>query len=187
VIAMTRSFAENECPAPRPRPPRWDSMWHDRGHKESSASAFADLGIRRRIGPLFAHRKKWRRARPKVQVHIVGVRVACAGPPSPSSPALKTVACKRRSTYEIVVGGGIPAQDFIALRESGGTRASPPARSSPGRPGPPRRSPKLGLSPSARLFEAIARGPQFSSRPSLKLSAFVRLAHAFSLRIYCPS
>ena len=64
VIAMTRAFAENEGRAPRILVAKMGQDGHDRGQK-IIASAFADLGFDVDIGPLFATRKKWRRAQPR--------------------------------------------------------------------------------------------------------------------------
>jgi methylmalonyl-CoA mutase len=125
VIAMTRAFAENEGRAPRILVAKMGQDGHDRGQK-IIASAFADLGFDVEIGPLFATPEEVAARAAKGQVHIVGVSSLAAGHLA-LVPALKTALGKLGlDTTMIVVGGVIPAQDFVALREAGADAIFPP-------------------------------------------------------------
>jgi methylmalonyl-CoA mutase len=125
VIAMTRAFAENEGRAPRILVAKMGQDGHDRGQK-IIASAFADLGFDVEIGPLFATPEEVAARAAKGQVHIVGVSSLAAGHLA-LVPALKTALGKLGlDTTMIVVGGVIPNQDFIALREAGADAIFPP-------------------------------------------------------------
>ena len=84
----------------------------------SDSTSKSDLCLQRR--------KKWRRVRPKAQVHIVGVSSLAAGHLA-LVPALKRELGKLGlGATMIVVGGVIPAQDFAALREAGADAIFPP-------------------------------------------------------------
>jgi methylmalonyl-CoA mutase len=125
VIAMTRAFAENEGHAPRILVAKMGQDGHDRGQK-IVASAFADLGFDVEIGPLFATPEEVAARAAKGHVHIVGVSSLAAGHLA-LVPALKTALGKLGlDNTMIVVGGVIPAQDFIALREAGADAIFPP-------------------------------------------------------------
>ena len=125
VIAMTRAFADNEGRAPRILVAKMGQDGHDRGQK-IIASAFADLGFDVEIGPLFATPEEVAARAAKDQVHIVGVSSLAAGHLA-LVPALKTALGKLGlDTTMIVVGGVIPSQDFIALREAGADAIFPP-------------------------------------------------------------
>ena len=125
VIAMTRAFAENEGRAPRILVAKMGQDGHDRGQK-IVASAFADLGFDVEIGPLFATPEEVAARAAKGQVHIVGVSSLAAGHLA-LVPALKKALDKLGlDNTMIVVGGVIPAQDFVALREAGADAIFPP-------------------------------------------------------------
>jgi methylmalonyl-CoA mutase len=125
VIAMTRAFAENEGRAPRILVAKMGQDGHDRGQK-IIASAFADLGFDVDIGPLFATPEEVAAHASQGEVHIVGVSSLAAGHLA-LVPALKTALGKLGlDNTMIVVGGVIPAQDFLALREAGADAIFPP-------------------------------------------------------------
>ncbi len=125
VLAMTRAFAENEGCAPRILVAKMGQDGHDRGQK-IIASAFADLGLDVRIGPLFATPEEVAALAADFQAHIVGVSSLAAGHLA-LVPALKSALAKvGMGGTMIVVGGVIPAQDIAPLRAAGAEAIFPP-------------------------------------------------------------
>ncbi len=125
VIAMTRAFAENEGRAPRILVAKMGQDGHDRGQK-IVASAFTDLGFDVEIGPLFATPEEVAARAAKGQVHVVGVSSLAAGHLALVPALKKALGELGLDNTMIVVGGVIPAQDFVALREAGADAIFPP-------------------------------------------------------------
>ena len=90
------------------------------------ATAFADLGFDVDIGPLFATPAEAARQAVENDVHIVGISSLAAGHLTLVPELKHALEQQGRPDVMIVVGGVIPPQDFVALRESGASAIFPP-------------------------------------------------------------
>lgn len=120
VKAMADEFLENEGRRPRILIAKMGQDGHDRGAKVI-ASSFADLGFDVDIGPLFQTPEETALQAAENDVHVIGVSSLAAGHKT-LVPALREELRKiGRDDILIVVGGVIPAQDYVFLRENGAT------------------------------------------------------------------
>src|SRR6202034_1095748 len=118
-------FEENEGRRPRILVPKIGQDGHGRGQKVI-ASAFADLGFDVDIGPLFATPAEAARQAVENDVHILGIS-SLAGAHLTLVPELKAELDRHgRSDIMIVVGGGVPPQDYEALRAAAAEAIFPP-------------------------------------------------------------
>jgi methylmalonyl-CoA mutase len=125
VQSMVEAFEENEGRRPRILVAKVGQDGHDRGQKVI-ASAFADLGFDVDIGPLFATPEEAARQAVENDVHIVGISSLAAGHLTLVPELKHALEQQGRPDVMIVVGGVIPPQDFVALRESGASAIFPP-------------------------------------------------------------
>lgn len=98
---------------------------HDRGQKVV-ASAFADLGFRVLVGPLFAAPAEVAEHAIAADVDIVGVSSLAAGHRTLIPQLRQELVEKGRADIPIVVGGIIPKEDIRALEEAGIARIFQP-------------------------------------------------------------
>ncbi|QFF99341.1 methylmalonyl-CoA mutase [Psychrobacillus glaciei] len=118
VKQMSEDFLENEGRRPRILIAKMGQDGHDRGAKVI-ATAFADLGFDVDISPLFQTPAETAQQAVENDVHVVGVSSLAAGHMT-LVPALREELAKLgREDILIVVGGVIPAQDYVFLRENG--------------------------------------------------------------------
>jgi methylmalonyl-CoA mutase len=91
---------------------------HDRGQKVV-ASAYGDLGFDVAIGPLFATPEEVARDAIAADVHVIGVSSLAAGHMT-LVPALREALSRAgRSDLMVVVGGVIPLEDVMVLKQMG--------------------------------------------------------------------
>ncbi|WP_158807508.1 methylmalonyl-CoA mutase [Beijerinckia sp. L45] len=125
VRGLVDAFAENDRRKPRILVAKVGQDGHDRGQKVI-ASAFGDLGFDVEIGPLFATPEEAARQAVAANVHVIGLSTLAAGHLT-LVPALKAaLEAEGRDDIMIVVGGIIPQQDFVALRDAGAAAIFPP-------------------------------------------------------------
>jgi methylmalonyl-CoA mutase len=112
------AFTEADGCAPRILVAKMGQDGHDRGQKVI-ASAFSDIGFDVRIGALFSTPEEVAAFAAKENVHMVGISTLTAGHLS-HIPLLKTALEKLgRSNIMIVVGGVIPPEDVMTLKDMG--------------------------------------------------------------------
>jgi methylmalonyl-CoA mutase len=125
VRARIAQFAKLEGSPPRILVAKMGQDGHDRGQKVI-ASAFADLGFEVDVGPLFATPEEVARQAIMQKVHAVGVSSLAAGHLT-LVPALREALSKEgRSDIMIVVGGVIPPDDVMILKQMGASAVYPP-------------------------------------------------------------
>ena len=118
VISMSEEFLENEGRRPRILIAKIGQDGHDRGAKVI-ASSFADLGFDVDIGPLFQTPEETALQGAENDVHVIGVSSLAAGHMTLVPELYKALKKIGREDILIVVGGVIPAQDYVFLRENG--------------------------------------------------------------------
>lgn len=115
---LVEEFAAEEGRRPRILVAKMGQDGHDRGQKVI-ATGFADIGFDVDVGPLFSTPAEVARQAIEADVHVVGVSSLAAGHLS-LVPALRhELAELGREDIMVVVGGVIPPQDYLALREAG--------------------------------------------------------------------
>ena len=118
VRERTRAFLDREGRRPRILVAKMGQDGHDRGQKVI-ASAFADLGFDVDIGPLFQTPEETAQAAVENDVHVIGASSLAAGHLT-LVPALRAaLAALGRPDILVVVGGVVPPDDYLALREAG--------------------------------------------------------------------
>jgi methylmalonyl-CoA mutase len=122
---MIAVFTKAEGRPPRVLVAKMGQDGHDRGQKVI-ASAFGDLGFVVDIGPLFSTPEEVARAAVENNVHVVGVSSLAAGHLT-LVPALRAALSEAgRSDIMIVVGGVIPPDDVMVLKQMGASAVYPP-------------------------------------------------------------
>ena len=125
VRDLVEQFAVQEGRRPRILIAKMGQDGHDRGQKVI-ATAFADLGFDVDIGPLFSTPAEAARQAVENDAHIVGASSLAAGHLTLIPELRDALAAEGREDIMIVVGGGIPPQDFDALKEAGAAAIFPP-------------------------------------------------------------
>ncbi|MFI1887990.1 methylmalonyl-CoA mutase [Streptomyces jumonjinensis] len=123
--ALVAGFEEAEGRRPRILVAKMGQDGHDRGQKVI-ATAFADLGFDVDVGPLFQTPEEVARQAVEADVHVVGVSSLAAGHLTLVPALRERLAAEGREDIMIVVGGVIPPQDVLALREAGAAAVFPP-------------------------------------------------------------
>jgi methylmalonyl-CoA mutase len=118
VRRLVEQFAKVEGRRPRILVAKMGQDGHDRGQKVI-ATAFADLGFDVDIGPLFQSPAETARQAVENDVHIVGVSTLAAGHLTLVPQLRQELVNLGRDDIMIVVGGVIPPQDYLALKEAG--------------------------------------------------------------------
>jgi methylmalonyl-CoA mutase len=122
---MAAAFREAEGRLPKILIAKIGQDGHDRGQKVI-ASAFSDFGFEVIIGPLFATPEEVARQAITEGVHVIGVSSLTAGHLT-HVPALKeALAAQGGRDIIIVLGGVIPREDHIVLRQAGVASIFPP-------------------------------------------------------------
>jgi methylmalonyl-CoA mutase len=91
---------------------------HDRGQKVI-ATAFADIGFDVDVGPMFTTPDEVARQAVENDVHVVGVSSLAAGHLTLVPDLKNELERLGRGDIMIVVGGVVPPQDHVALRQAG--------------------------------------------------------------------
>ena len=118
VRAATDEFADAEGRRPRILVAKMGQDGHDRGQKVV-VSAFADMGFDVDVGPLFSTPEEVAQQAVDADVHIVGVSSLAAGHLA-LLPALKQALAEHgREDIMVVIGGVIPPDDVLTLKEMG--------------------------------------------------------------------
>jgi methylmalonyl-CoA mutase len=118
AMARVREFRKRDGRPPRILLAKIGQDGHDRGQKVI-ASAFADLGFRVEMGPLFQSPDEAAALAIRKDVHIVGISTLAAGHLT-LVPALKrALEAGGRPDIMVVVGGIVPAEDWNALYDAG--------------------------------------------------------------------
>lgn len=118
VKLMAEDFMENEGRRPRILIAKMGQDGHDRGAKVI-ASSFADLGFDVDIGPLFQTPEETALQAAENDVHVIGVSSLAAGHKTLVPELREELSKIGRDDILIVVGGVIPAQDYVFLRDNG--------------------------------------------------------------------
>jgi len=122
---MIAAFTKAEGRPPRVLVAKMGQDGHDRGQKVI-ASAFGDLGFQVDIGALFATPEEVAREAVANNVHVVGVSSLAAGHMT-LVPALRAALSQEgRADIMIVVGGVIPPDDVMVLKQMGASAVYPP-------------------------------------------------------------
>jgi len=122
---MAEAFEEAEGRRPRILVAKMGQDGHDRGQKVI-ATAFADLGFDVDVGPLFQTPEEVARQAVEADVHVVGVSSLAAGHLT-LMPALRDALAELGADdVLIVVGGVIPPDDVLTLKEMGAAAVFPP-------------------------------------------------------------
>src|SRR3989440_7617526 len=125
VQALIDAFEDAEGRRPRILVAKIGQDGHDRGQKVI-ASAFADVGFDVDIGPLFATAEEAARQAVENDVHILGVSSLAAAHLT-AVPELKAALKKQgREDIMIIIGGGVPPQDYETLYKAGAEAIFPP-------------------------------------------------------------
>jgi methylmalonyl-CoA mutase len=123
--ARTAQFALDEGRRPRILVAKMGQDGHDRGQKVI-ATAFADLGFDVDVGPLFSTPDEVAKQAVENDVHVVGVSSLAAGHLT-LLPALRdALSAQGRSDIMIVIGGVIPPDDVLTLKQMGAAAVYPP-------------------------------------------------------------
>ena len=91
---------------------------HDRGAKVI-ATAFADIGFDVDIGPLFQTPEEVARQAVENDVHIIGMSSQAAGHKTLVPTLIEALKHEGAADIVVVVGGGIPPQDYNFLKTTG--------------------------------------------------------------------
>ncbi|MCH2102079.1 MAG: methylmalonyl-CoA mutase [Planctomycetes bacterium] len=111
-------FLEKEGRRPRILVAKMGQDGHDRGQKVI-ATGFADLGFDVDIGSLFQTPGETARQAIENDVHIIGVSSLAAGHLTLVPALVAELKSLERPEILVVVGGVIPPQDYVALRDAG--------------------------------------------------------------------
>ena len=125
VRRLTADFEAREGRRPRILVAKMGQDGHDRGQKVI-ASAFADLGFDVDVGPLFQTPEETARQAVENDVHVVGVSSLAAGHLTLVPELIDALAELGRPEILVVVGGVVPPQDHVALRDLGVAAIYPP-------------------------------------------------------------
>ncbi|MCD4535801.1 methylmalonyl-CoA mutase [Nocardioides sp. cx-169] len=118
VVDATEEFEEAEGRRPRILVAKMGQDGHDRGQKVI-VSAFADMGFDVDVGPLFSTPEEVAQQAIDADVHVVGVSSLAAGHLA-LLPALKAALAEQgRPDIMVTIGGVIPPDDVVTLREMG--------------------------------------------------------------------
>ncbi|MCD4524560.1 methylmalonyl-CoA mutase [Nocardioides sp. cx-173] len=118
VLDETEEFEEAEGRRPRILVAKMGQDGHDRGQKVI-VSAFADMGFDVDVGPLFSTPEEVAQQAIDADVHVVGVSSLAAGHLA-LLPALKAALAEQgRPDIMVTIGGVIPPDDVVTLREMG--------------------------------------------------------------------
>jgi methylmalonyl-CoA mutase len=116
--AKVDEFAEAEGRRPRLLVAKMGQDGHDRGQKVI-ATAFADLGFDVDVGPLFQTPAEVARQAVEADVHVVGVSSLAAGHLTLVPELRDALAALDRPDIVVIVGGVIPPDDVLRLKEMG--------------------------------------------------------------------
>jgi len=112
------AFAKEQGRRPRMLVVKLGQDGHDRGAKVI-ATAFADIGFDVDIGPLFATPEEAARMAVENDVHVIGASSQAAGHKTLVPALIKALRKEGADDIVVVVGGVIPVQDYVMLREAG--------------------------------------------------------------------
>jgi len=118
VRALADAFAHEEGRRPRILVAKIGQDGHDRGAKVV-ATAFADMGFDVDIGSLFQTPEEGARQAVENDVHVVGISSLAAGHKTLLPQLVEELRKLGREDIVVIIGGGIPAQDYAFLREHG--------------------------------------------------------------------
>ncbi len=116
--ADVAAFARAEGRQPRILVAKLGQDGHDRGAKVVG-TAFADLGFDVDFGPLFDTPADVAKAAVENDVHVVGVSSQAAGHKILVPQLIEELGRRGAGDVVVVVGGVIPPQDYLFLKESG--------------------------------------------------------------------
>ncbi|HWU25264.1 MAG TPA: methylmalonyl-CoA mutase [Rhizomicrobium sp.] len=112
------AFAKEEGRRPRILVAKMGQDGHDRGAKVI-ATAFADLGFDVDIGPLFQTPEEVAKDAIDSDVHVIGVSSQAAGHKSLVPQLVEALKKEGADDILVIVGGVIPAQDYVFLERAG--------------------------------------------------------------------
>jgi methylmalonyl-CoA mutase len=118
VLDATAEFEEAEGRRPRILVAKMGQDGHDRGQKVI-VSAFADMGFDVDVGPLFSTPEEVAQQAVDADVHIVGISSLAAGHLTLLPALKKALEEQGRPDIMVVVGGVIPPDDVLTLKEMG--------------------------------------------------------------------
>ena len=116
--SKVKEFSEKEGRQPRILVAKMGQDGHDRGAK-IIASSFADLGFDVDLAPLFSTPAEVAKQAIDADVHVVGVSSQAAGHRVLVPQLLEELKKRGGERIAVVVGGVIPSQDVLALKEAG--------------------------------------------------------------------
>jgi methylmalonyl-CoA mutase len=112
------TFAKGEGRRPRMLVVKLGQDGHDRGIKVI-ATAFADMGFDVDVGPLFQTPEEAAQQAIDADVHAIGVSSQAGGHKTLVPELVDALRKKGANDVVVVVGGIIPPQDYVFLREHG--------------------------------------------------------------------
>ena len=118
VRQLTDKFAEKHGRRPRILIAKMGQDGHDRGAKVV-ATAYADLGFDVDIGPLFQQPNEAAQMAAENDVHVVGISSLAGGHKTLLVQLVEELKKIGRDDIMVVVGGGIPPQDYDFLKKNG--------------------------------------------------------------------
>ncbi|MBE0647362.1 MAG: methylmalonyl-CoA mutase [Bacteroidales bacterium] len=115
---MADTFAEMDGRRPRIMIAKMGQDGHDRGAKVV-ATGYADIGFDVDIGPLFQTPEEAAKQAVENDVHILGVSSLAAGHKTLVPQVIEELKRLGREDIMVIVGGVIPAQDYVFLYKAG--------------------------------------------------------------------
>ena len=113
-------FAEQDGRRPRIMIAKMGQDGHDRGAKVV-ATGYADLGFDVDIGPLFQMPKETAKQAVENDVHILGISSLAGGHKTLVPEVIKELKNYGREDIMVIVGGVVPKQDYLFLKQAGAT------------------------------------------------------------------
>ncbi|MEN3322885.1 methylmalonyl-CoA mutase [Mariniflexile soesokkakense] len=117
---LADSFSKQEGRRPRIMIAKMGQDGHDRGAK-IVATGYADVGFDVDIGPLFQTPQEVAKQAIENDVHILGISSQAAGHKTLVPQVIKELKKYGRDDIMVIVGGVIPKQDYLFLKDAGAT------------------------------------------------------------------